>query len=251
MSFRFCLRILFSKWSKSHKFLKFFDRRNKPKVKKKKKVGREAKLRDLRNKAKSRSKLRSFKLWLEVWGCCLSLQNANRNSILAAKATKTKLSPFLVWFCKSKNGSRASSPDLKRWWYYWRPLRQSYDRRSNGTAQATDFCLCHHLSTARWDAQGRNYPTGPRRLISIVSFITQHYKVLIMTINIIHSMIQLTGQINNIYFSSFKIALHDSLICHNFQKLLHNSGSGDHNFDQFSVIHYWVFFFFNLWGRVI
>ena len=51
-------------------------------------------------------------------------------------------------------------------------------------------------------------------------------------------MIQLTGQINNIYFSSFKIALHDSLICHNFQKLLHNSGSGDHNFDQFSVIHY-------------
>jgi len=97
VSFRFCLRILFSKWSKSHKFLKFFDRRNKPKVKKKKKKwgGRlNCEICGIRlNRAANYGPL-SFDLRSED-AVCLSLQNANPNSILAAKA-KTKLSHFFV-----------------------------------------------------------------------------------------------------------------------------------------------------------
>ena len=124
-------------------------------------------MRDLRNKAKSRSKLRSFKLWLEVWGCCLFVSAKCKSKFNSCCQSQNKTESFLclgVWFCKKPKRRRRinGSRDLKRWWY-WRPLRQSYDRRPNGTAQATDFCLRHHLWTARWDAQGRHYPTGPRR----------------------------------------------------------------------------------------
>lgn len=61
-----------------------------------------------------------------------------------------------------------------------------------------------------------------------------------------------TEQINNIYFSILKIALHDSwdyLVCYNFEKRGHHVIIIPINF---RVMHNWVsFFFLNLWEKVI